>query len=311
MNKKLLIAFKILFSTGLFVLIINSLDFSGTIKLLKTTNLNFFFVAMLMIALQIIIANIRWQIVLNNFKFQLSYMATLRYLWIGLFFNQALPSSIGGDALRGYYLSRSGANLKNATLGVLLDRLFGFIGLVALVLLVVPLLFSRLDGLAAQWQIIFVIVGMLSVLSVVFILDLLPYDFSNWKIIRGLYALSFEARKMFFSMTPGIILLLLSISIHVFSIIAVLILSEGLGLEISWLGIVLVVPLATLFMLIPISIAGWGVREGVMIVGLGYLNVLPEQALALSILYGLLMLITALPGGIIWLFSSHLNKNEI
>ena len=107
------------------------------------------------------------------------------------------------------------------------------------------------------------------------------------------------------------LLLLLSISIHTFSIVAVLILSEGLGLEISWLGIVLVVPLATLFMLIPISIAGWGVREGVMIVGLGYLNVLPEQALALSILYGLLMLITALPGGIIWLFSSHLNKNEI
>ena len=311
MNKKLLITFKILFSTGLFVLIINSLDFSGTIKLLKTTNLNFFFVAMLIIALQIIIANIRWQIVLNNFKFKLSYMATLRYLWIGLFFNQALPSSIGGDALRGYYLSRSGSNLKNSALGVLLDRFFGFIGLVALVLIVIPLLFSRLDGLAAQWEIIFVIVGMLSVLSVVFILDLLPYDFSNWKIIRGLYALSFEARKMFFSITPGIILLLLSISIHVFSIIAVLILSEGLELEISWLGIVLVVPLATLFMLIPISIAGWGVREGVMIVGLGYLNVLPEQALALSILYGLLMLITALPGGIIWLFSSQPNKQEI
>ena len=311
MNKKLLIAFKILFSTGLFVLIINSLDFSGTIKLLKTTNLNFFFVAMLIIALQIIIANIRWQIVLNNFKFKLSYMTTLRYLWIGLFFNQALPSSIGGDALRGYYLSRSGANLKNSTLGVLLDRFFGFIGLVALVLIVVPLLFSRLDGLAAQWEIIFVIFGMLSVLSVVFTLDLLPYDFSNWKIIRGLYALSFEVRKMFFSKTPGIILLLLSISIHTFSIIAVLILSEGLGLEIAWLGIVLVVPLATLFMLIPISIAGWGVREGVMIVGLGYLNVLPEQALALSILYGLLMLITALPGGIIWLFSSHPNKHEI
>ena len=98
---------------------------------------------------------------------------------------------------------------------------------------------------------------------------------------------------MFFSKTPGIILLLLSISIHVFSIIAVLMLSKGLELEIAWVGIVLVVPLATLFMLIPISIAGWGVREGVMIVGLGYLSVLPEQALALSILYGLLMLITA------------------
>jgi uncharacterized membrane protein YbhN (UPF0104 family) len=60
------------------------------------------------------------------------------------------------------------------------------------------------------------------------------------------------------------------------------------------------VPLAGLIMVIPISIAGWGVREGVMVVGFGYLGVAPEAALALSILYGLLMLVVALPGGIVW-----------
>ena len=90
-----------------------------------------------------------------------------------------------------------------------------------------------------------------------------------------------------------------------FSVFAVIALSEGLSLEIEWLGIFLIIPLVTLFMLIPISIAGWGIREGVMVIGLGYLNVQSEQALALSILYGLSMLTISLPGGIVWLFSSH------
>ena len=81
-------------------------------------------------------------------------------------------------------------------------------------------------------------------------------------------------------------------------------------LDLAWQGILLIVPVVTLFTLIPISIAGWGVRESVMIIGLGYLNVPPEEALALSILYGLLMAMIALPGGFIWLFIKQFIKTN-
>jgi hypothetical protein len=85
--------------------------------------------------------------------------------------------------------------------------------------------------------------------------------------------------------------------------------SIGLGLSIEWGGFLLMVPLVGLMMVVPISIAGWGVREGVMVVGFGYLGVAPEAALALSILYGLLILAIALPGGAIWMFKkSHTYK---
>ena len=232
-------------------------------------------------------------------------MKILRYLWIGLFFNQALPSSIGGDAIRGYYLCRGGSSVRSASLGILLDRLSGMMGLVVLVLSTTPLLFNRLEGSIAQWGVVLVAAGMLGVISVIFILDFLPQKLSHWRIIRGLYALAFEGRQLMFSKSSGSKLIILSIIVHLLSIIAVIVLARGLGLEIEWLGILLVVPLVTLFMTIPISIAGWGIREGVMLVGLGYLGVMPEQALALSILYGLLMLAIALPGGLIWLLGDH------
>ncbi len=64
-------------------------------------------------------------------------------------------------------------------------------------------------------------------------------------------------------------------------------------------------------MCIPISIAGWGIREGVMVSAFGFFGVLPEQALALSILYGLLLLGVSLPGVIIWYFTGrNLNISE-
>jgi hypothetical protein len=65
------------------------------------------------------------------------------------------------------------------------------------------------------------------------------------------------------------------------------------------------VAFVTLLTAAPISIAGWGVREGIMVVGLGYLGVIPEQALVLSILYGVLMLASSLPGLIIWYISDY------
>ena len=305
MNKKLLTLLKISFSLGLFYIILESLDFSGTIDILRNTKLSFFLFALFILVIQITIANNRWQIVLKNFDFNLTYVETLRYLWVGLFFNQALPTSIGGDAVRGYYLHKTGNNIKNSTLGVLIDRLFGFIGLFVLALLVAPFLFNRFNSVALVLEILLVYVGMLCIIVLVLVIDLFPYKLPNWKITRGLYSLSFEFRKIILNKVSGIFLLLLSISIHLCSILAVLILSEGLALNIEWIGIILVIPLVTIFTLIPISLAGWGVREGVMILGLGYINVPPEEALALSILYGLLMLVISLPGGLIWLIKTQ------
>jgi len=146
LKKKILIIFKLCLSVGLLTLILKNTDISGTIQLLKNTNLKFFLLALAVLTIQTLVATIRWRRVLEHFNFYSTYVKILRYLWIGLFFNQALPSSIGGDAIRGYYLCRGGSSVRSASLGILLDRLSGMMGLVVLVLSTTPLLFNRLEG---------------------------------------------------------------------------------------------------------------------------------------------------------------------
>ena len=58
-------------------------------------------------------------------------------------------------------------------------------------------------------------------------------------------------------------------------------------------------------MLAPISIAGWGVREGAMVIMLGLVGISSESALALSLLYGIILTIVGLAGGILWLIEKN------
>ncbi|MBT3197021.1 MAG: flippase-like domain-containing protein, partial [Gammaproteobacteria bacterium] len=286
MNKKILIFIKVLVTVGLIAWILDRVEISNTMLFLRNSSPEYFLAALLILVMQSLLAVQRWRRVLLQLKVELSFVHALRYLWIGLFFNQTLPSSIGGDALRGYYLCKDGVTLGTSMLGVLLDRFFGMVGLIMLVIITLPLLFHWVDNPVAEWGMIIVVLGGVAAIIAMLVLDLLPDRLSHWRIIRGLFALAREGRRQLFSLSPGLILMFSSIIIHLLSVLVVIVLSMGLGVEIAWWGILLVIPLTTLLTTIPISIAGWGVREGIVVMGLGYVGVEAEVALALSILYG-------------------------
>ena len=306
MNKKIAFLLKVAISLGLITFLINQVDFNKIINILRNVDITMIIYAMILLTIQVFIATTRWQFVLKCQKIMLSYKSTLQILWSGLFFNQAMPSSVGGDVIRGYYLKKQGITLGRATLGVLMDRLFGMAGLVLLVVASLPLLFGLISDPIARSGVLFIALGISLALLFIFFTDKLPGNFSHLRVIRGFYSLSQEGRHCISKNYNGLIIMIMSILIHLISVIAVMTMAIGLGINVEWGGILLMIPLTSLIMVVPISIAGWGVREGVMVVGFGYLGVAPEAALALSILYGLLILAVALPGGAIWMFKkSH------
>ena len=309
MNKKIAVLLKVIVSLGLITFLINQVDFKGIVNILKNVDITMIVYALILLTIQVFIATTRWQFVLKCQKIMLDYKNTLQILWSGLFFNQAMPSSVGGDVIRGYYLKKQGISLGRATLGVLMDRLFGMVGLVFLVLASLPLLFELVDDSIARSGVLFIALGISLALLFIFFTDKLPGNFSHLKVIRGFYSLSQVGRRCIVDHYNGLIILVISILIHLISVISVMIMAAGLGINVEWSGFLLIIPLVTLMMVVPISIAGWGVREGVMVVGFGYLGVAPEAALALSILYGLLMLVVALPGGVVWTLKRNHTPN--
>ena len=301
MNKKqLFFLLKALVSIVPIFLIVKRVDLEVVFQLVGNTSLIYIFFTLLVLLLQVLLMTYRWQKVLTQLNMTIRYKDILQFFWVGLFFNQILPSSIGGDSLRGFYLFKRGYSLTNTAQGVLIDRIVGLTALVILVAATLPLAFELIDKPIALWGVVTILISSIITLILVLMIDRYTRIFSHWKFIKALFTLVQEARKLIFSFSPGIKLIAISFSVHLLSIITIIILSIGMGLGLKWTGVVIIIPLVTLISAIPISIAGWGIREGAMVVGLGYLGVIPESALALSVLYGLLLLTIALPGGLIF-----------
>ncbi len=303
-KKIFIILFKLTVTITGIIYIINNVDYEKSFLLIQNINYEFFIFAYVILLLQLFIVVFRWRMVLVQIEEYFTPLILLRFFWIGLLVNQVFPSTIGGDTLRGYYLYKSGCKIKEAILSILLDRIFGLIGLLILVFLTIPLLFNQIDNQNAQLGLLIITIGLSLAVVMLVLLSLLSEKFLRYRFMFALKTLSIELKRMLFSFSSCSFFVTTSLCAHLFSIITVIALSRCLQLEIEMITIFLVVPFVTLFMTIPISIAGWGIREGVMVLGFGYFGVAPDQALALSILYGISLLLISLPGAGFWLLSS-------
>ena len=149
------------------------------------------------------------------------------------------------------------------------------------------------------------------VITKIFFLDFILKKFIRFKFIQIISTLAKDGRKLLKNYKLGINILTLSILIHLISVITIGLIAISLNIIIPWGFLLIIVPIISLLVFIPISISGWGFREGIMVLGLGYCGVPGIEALTLSLVYGFTLLLTALPGVVLWITNTKLNKNKI
>ncbi len=255
---------------------------------------------LLLLAAQSVLAGIRWRIVMRLFDRVLALAITIRIYFEGLFFNQALPSTVGGDGVRIYRVYRLGLPFGAAFNGVLLDRVAGFISLILLVAVAQPLLRQRIAN--EQALLAFMGIMLIGLFAIVALLALasLPERLSRWRVLRGLMKLSLAGREMLKSVRIAAPVLGYSLIGHVLMVFAVYLIAMDIGLQVGFVDCLIIVPSVMLVATIPISIAGWGVRESAMVTAFGLLGASTDAVAALSVAFGLCLIAVGLPGGILW-----------
>ena len=248
------------------------------------------------------IGALRWRAVLNAINAPMAWPRLFRIAYIGAFFNQTLPSSVGGDAVRGYMAYRAGAGLGPAVNGVLLDRIATVLALVVLVAVMTPFGAAALDQgdwfARAAWLVLALALGGIVTIMV---LDRLPVALRRFRLIAGLSVLAADARWVFLQPAHTVQVMFWSILGHVNLSTMIFVLATGLGVEVTLANCLLLFPPVLLAQTLPISLAGWGVREGAMVALFALAGVSGQSALAISILYGFVMILVSLPGSIFWL----------
>ena len=235
----------------------------------------------------------------------LRYGPALAITWIGHAFGQLLPSQIGGDPFRVWYLGRQNIRLRQGFLIVLADRVFGFIALFMLLAAGLPWLFGlSQDPLLRGFALLLVLAGFMAWLGAVWFdwlaARLLPAAWSR-RLPGLLLEMAAFLRQTTFRRQSAIRGFGLSLLTYLAQTAMAWLLGRGLGLEIGFLPLLILMPLANIAAFLPVSVAGWGLREAVLVPALALLGLASESALALSILIGLVQLAAALPGLAAWL----------
>ena len=262
--------------------------------------------ALLVSAVQIAICVFRWRAVLVAIGQPLPLPTLLRLFLIGSFFSQTLPSSVGGDAFRVYLAHKAGQTLGGAFNGVMLERVAIVAAIPLLAALMLPGLLPLLQPDVVPWAL--AAVAVLAVGSAVGIavlagLERLPESIRHWRVVAHLMRLGGDARRLFLVPRHAATILAWSVAGHANVSLIIFVLAAGLGVNIGLVDCLALFPLVLLATTIPVSIGGWGVREGAMIAAFALVGVPRQDTFVVSVLFGLLAMAISLPGGILWLLS--------
>ncbi len=235
-----------------------------------------------LLAFAYVAAGIRWAWIAEGLGISVDRARKVRLVFVGMFASLFLPSTIGGDAVRAVLLARGREDARlRAWASVVLDRANGFIALVALI---------GAAWLAAGHGADLVGWGLMLAACVG---ALTP----RWlRLVPRLGALpiaTLRFRRAWLAALPA------SACVQLGIIAAHMALGKAVGLALAWPDWVLVVGLAGLAAVLPISLNGLGVREASYVGLVGWAGGDTTAAAAMALLWLFVLAITALPGG--WL----------
>lgn len=245
---------------------------------------------------------VRWNAINRLLLIILSRVRALRLTFIGLFFSQTLPSTIGGDVARVWFVYRDGVPVDRATSGVILDRLCALAALLAIVALSLPASFELIGDPVARLSLPALVAFGIGGFAVLFALGgRWGAILDRWKVTRFVAVVARDARLVFAPRDGFVAIFASALAIHLLTVLAVWLLAQSVAADIPFLHCLIFVPPVVLISMIPISIAGWGLREGAMVVAFGFVGVPEADALVVSVLFGLTLIVVGLPGGLLWL----------
>ena len=274
-KSRILTVARIAVSAALIVWILRKAPLGEVLDALRSADLRFILLALALSPFGYWASVSRWRLLIRSQGGEASFGFLVRSFLVGVFFNNLLPSTIGGDTIRAYDTSRSGVGRGTAVAIVIVDR---FIGLLALLLFAsVGLFFSPIPALRG-W-----VAGGAAVLALVAALLFLPAKVP-FKVEGRVLARAFGY----------------SLILQTLVVLNAWLLAKALHVPISLPSFFLIVPLAVFVMMIPVSINAIGVRESVWAFFFAAFGVASAAGVALAWLdYGLVLL-QALVGGAIY-----------
>jgi len=277
----------------------------GFLSLFAQTDKPLFFAMMLSTLAPLFFLAQRWRMLLKGHGFEVPLGRIFFVTYAGAFFNNFLPGSVGGDLTKAI-LASSGEERKAAVAGtVILDRIIGLSVMILLGAASLTTEVSRYWATSGDRQIVFLVYGLAAALILGYgiyfsppfrkLVGILPFQ----KTVAELDEVFRSARekKSLVARAAG-----LSVLAQGTGILVIFGLAKAMGIPgLQLMKFFIFEPIIFIVTALPISMGGWGVQEYLyqrLFGNFGGMD--PNQAIALSVLYKLTLILASIPGGLLF-----------
>ena len=272
-------------------------DFTALAAALRHLDLAVFGAALVLVVAQQLVLAWRWHRIVNWLGGRWSLAQSLRWVFVGLFFNQALPTAVGGDAVRMWALHRHGMPPQVAFGSVAVERGSGLALMALMIVAAVVLVPNGVGGPAVQHALPASALFIVAILTTAMFADKWLTRWLPARIAEAGDRFAAAMRSLFRNPRALAELVAGGCVATWLGFWAAIVVGRGLGMQYEASVFVALVGGAILLTLLPISLGGWGVREAGMVALFGHVGSAPEPVVALSVVWGILPLLVALPGG--------------
>lgn len=307
MRRGTIVAAKVGVSIALLGYLLSTTDLAALMRRVREGDVLLLGAAVALYVAMLALSTWRWRLLLAVQGFPASLRTLSASYLIATFFNNFLPSNIGGDVVRVRDSSRLTGSTTTSLAVVAIDRILGLGALYALALLAFVLGGREVRHLAGARVVLLGLGLVFAGLALVFLRPGIAGRLMNASGLasRDWARMQFEtvqAAVHVYRNQMGAVLAALAASLALQTIVVFYYWSvaHALRIPLPLPACFLMVPLCTLVQTVPVSFNGWGVRESVFIVYFGQIGLGRDSALAFSLVGAGLIVLLSLSGAVVW-----------
>jgi hypothetical protein len=308
MRRTALLAIKIAVSLALLGYLLSTTDLAALNERLRAADLVDMLTAVLCFAAMLAVATWRWQMLLGALGAPAPIRRLTASYLVATFFNNFLPSNIGGDIVRVRDSRDLTGSMATSLAVVGIDRVLGFGALYLLAAVAFVVAPPEVRGLAGARLVLLSLALLFGSLAYVFFrpgtarwimsatrLSSIPWAREQFEVVQD--AVHAYRARVSTVWAAGAA----SVAVQALAVLYYLAVARGLGIPLPATAAFLMVPLCTLLQAVPISFNGWGLREGLFTLYFSQVGLPRPSVLAFSLVGAGLMVLLSLSGAVVWL----------
>lgn len=316
-RRGLLFLVKVTVTVGLIGWLLSRIDGDAIGNILATSDIRYIVSALAVLSAVFVLGCVRWWLLLDHVGVSLTLRSALSSYYLGQFFNNFLPTGVGGDVIRVWHLNLKGHSAKSLISSALADRVIGLT--VMLLMGTVSLLLSPDVRLSPENKTILAIAILFAIVVGLLVLRFshrLPLErlqrrHQHTRVRRAVLDVIQSLLTYRTAIRPVFGALLLSVGVQSLVILTYYLLGTGIGIQLSLVSYFAFVSIVQLATSLPISIGGLGIREGTLVALLASAGVGIQLSAALSLLFLLTLWLCSLPGAAVLLLDRLRRRTSV